>query len=83
MCLQYPFSRLWYHRITVGVWSLSAPVIPSAGDSIDFSHLGIRRPSLCPIACECVVAPTVRNVKANAFRITVMMMEIPESFKVS
>lgn len=52
-------------------------MILSAGDSIDFSHLGIRRPRPCPIACECVVASAVRDVKVNAFRTRAMMIEIP------
>lgn len=53
-------------------------MIPSDGDSIDFSHLSIRRPRLCPLACECLVAPAVRDVREKAFRTRAMKMEIPQ-----
>lgn len=53
-------------------------MIPSDGDSIDFSHLGIRRPRQCPLACECLVAPAVRDVRKNAFRKRAKKMQIPQ-----
>lgn len=55
-------------------------MIPSAGASIDFSHLSTR---LCPVACECVVAPEGRDVKASTFRMSNYGGNTTESSKVS